>query len=118
MIQALIGQKIDQTQAFLENGKRIPVTEVSVVDNIVVQVKTDATDTYTAVQLGVGSKKKPIKARLGHAKLAGLENVPTLIREFSWVGDEELPKSGDVVSVESVFQPGDIVKVTGTSKGK
>ena len=118
MLQALIGQKIDQTQTFLENGKRIPVTEVSVADNVVVQVKTDANDKYTAVQLGIGTKKKPIKARVGHSKKAGLESVPTLIREVAWTGDEDLPKSGDVVTVESVFQPGDIVKVTGTSKGK
>ena len=41
MLNALIGQKIDQTQTFLENGKRIPVTEVSVADNVVVQVKTE-----------------------------------------------------------------------------
>jgi len=118
MIQALLGQKIDQTQTFLENGKRIPVTEVSVSDNVVVQVKTDTTDNYTAVQLGIGIKKKPIKARAGHAKKAGLETVPTLIREVAWIGDDELPKAGDGVPVESVFQPGDIVKVTGTSKGK
>src|SRR5579872_3959903 len=118
MLQALIGQKIDQAQTFLENGKRIPVTEVSVADNVVIQVKTDATDKYTAVQLGIGAKKKPIKARTGHAKKAGLETVPTLIREVAWTGDDELPKAGDVVTVESVFQPGDIVKVTGTSKGK
>lgn len=118
MLQTLIGQKIDQTQTFLENGKRIPVTEVSVADNIVVQVKTDITDKYTAIQLGVGTKKKSIKSRVGHAKKAGLENVPTLIREVAWIGDEELPKSGDVMTLESVFQPGDIVKVTGTSKGK
>lgn len=118
MLQALIGQKIDQTQTFLENGQRIPVTEVSVADNVVVQVKTDASDKYTAVQLGFGLKKKPIKALAGHSKKAGLEKVPSLIREAAWVGDEELPKPGDLVTVESVFQPGDIVKVTGTSKGK
>jgi large subunit ribosomal protein L3 len=118
MIQTLLGQKIDQTQTFLENGQRIPVTEVSVADNVVVQVKTDVTDKYTAVQLGVGAKKRPIKALAGHSKKVGLENVPSLIREVAWIGDEELPKSGDVVTVESVFQPGDIVKVTGTSKGK
>jgi large subunit ribosomal protein L3 len=118
MLQALIGQKVDQTQTFLEDGKRIPVTEVSVTDNIVVQVKTAEKDKYTAVQLGFGTKKKPIKALSGHSKKAGIKDVPALIREVAWTGNEELPKSGDVVSVESVFQPGDIVKVTGTSKGK
>ena len=118
MLQALIGQKIDQTQTFLENGKRIPVTEVLVADNVVVQVKTDEKDKYIAVQLGVGAKKKPIRALAGHSKKAGLESVPTLIREVAWVGDEELPKSGDVVTLDTVFKQGDIVKVTGTSKGK
>jgi large subunit ribosomal protein L3 len=118
MIQTLIGKKIDQSQTFLENGKRISVTEVSVADNVVVQVKTPEKDNYTAVQLGVGSKKKPIRALAGHSKKAGLETVPTLIREVAWVGDEELPKSGDAITVEAVFKAGDIVKVTGTSKGK
>ncbi|HWY79991.1 MAG TPA: 50S ribosomal protein L3 [Candidatus Sulfotelmatobacter sp.] len=118
MLQTLIGQKIDQVQTFLENGKRIPVTEVSVADNFVVQIKTDEKDKYTAVQLGVGTKKKPIKALAGHSKKAGLKSVPTLIREVAWIGDDELPKSGDIVTVETVFKPGDIVKITGTSKGK
>ncbi len=82
------------------------------------QVKTEEKDTYTAIQLGVGVKKKPIKARVGHSKKAGLENVPVIIREVAWAGDEELPKAGDIVTVETVFKPGDIIKVTGTSKGK
>lgn len=118
MIQALIGKKIDQSQTFLEDGRRIPVTEVSVIDNVVMQIKTDEKDRYTAVQLGFGTKKKPVKAMSGHSKKAGVKDVPALIREVAWSGDEELPKSGDVITVESVFQPGDIVKVTGTSKGK
>src|ERR1700744_681305 len=99
MLQALIGQKIDQTQTFLENEKRIPVTEVSVTDNVVVQIKTAEKDKYTAVQVGFGTKKKPIKALSGHSKKAGLENTPSLIREVAWIGDEELPKSGDVMAV-------------------
>ncbi len=118
MIQALIGQKIDQTQTFLENGRRIPVTEVSVADNVVVQIKTDEKDKYTAVQVGVGKKKHPIRALSGHSKKLGLNDAPSLIREVAWTGEEELPKSGDVIAVEAVFKPGDIVKVTGTSKGK
>lgn len=118
MIQALIGQKIDQTQTFLENGRRIPVTEVSVADNVVVQIKTDEKDKYTAVQVGVGKKKHPIRALSGHSKKLGLNDAPSLIREVAWEGAEELPKSGDVIAVEAVFKPGDIVKVTGTSKGK
>src|ERR1700722_18043803 len=99
MLQALIGQKIDQTQTFLEDGKRIPVTEVSVTDNVVVQIKTAEKDTYTAVQLGFGTKKKPIKALVGHSNKAGVKDVPQLIREVAWTGEEELPKTGDIVTV-------------------
>lgn len=118
MLQGLIGKKIDQTQTFLEDGRRIPVTEVSVTDNVVLQVKTPETDKYTAVQLGFGVKKNPIKARTGHAKKAGVDAAPQTVREVAWEGDEEMPKAGEVVTVEEVFKPGDIIKVTGTSKGK
>lgn len=118
MLQGLIGKKIDQTQTFLEDGQRIPVTEVSVSDNVVLQVKTPETDKYTAIQLGFGVKKKPIQSRVGHSKKAGIDNAPATIKEVAWEGDEEMPKAGDAITVETVFKPGDIVKVTGTSKGK
>src|SRR6185369_6278526 len=117
MINTLLGQKIDQTQKFLENGKRVPVTLISVADNSVLQVKTVATDTYTAVQLGVGSKKKPTKALAGHAKKAGFDKTSSFVREVR-VADSDLPTAGEAIAVETVFQPGDIVEVTGTSKGK
>lgn len=118
MIQALIGQKIDQTQKFLENGRRIPVTEVALEDNIVVQVKTEEKEKYSAIQLGYGTKKKPTKALSGHAKKANLQNVPQVLKEVTWNGEGELPNVGDAVTIESVFQPGDVIAVTGTSKGK
>lgn len=118
MIQGLIGKKIDQTQTFLEDGRRIPVTEVSVTDNVVLQVKTPEVDKYSAIQLGFGVKKKPIKARMGHAKKAGVDTAPQTVREVAWTGDEEMPKAGDAITVDAVFKPGDIIKVTGTSKGK
>ena len=47
-----------------------------------------------------------------------MRKFQSLLREVAWVGDEELPKAGDMMTVETVFKPGDIVKVTGTSKGK
>lgn len=118
MIQALIGRKIDQTQMFLENGRRIPVTEVAVSDNAVLQVKTVDKDKYTALQLGFDVKKKPTKALLGHAKKAGLKIVPSQVREVRVSADDTLPQAGEMVPVETVFKPGDIVDVTGTSKGK
>lgn len=118
MIQALIGQKIDQTQKFLENGQRIPVTEVLVSDNIVVQVKTNESDKYTAVQVGFGTKKNATKAVLGHVKNAKLEKAPAVIKEVALQKGAELPEVGSTIAVETVFKPGDIIQVTGTSKGK
>jgi large subunit ribosomal protein L3 len=118
MIQALIGQKIDQTQKFLENGKRIPVTEVSIADNVVVQVKTLETDKYIAVQLGWGKKKKPFQAAVGHVKKAKLTDVPSIIREVRFEDTANLPEVGDMIAVETVFKPGDIIQVSGISKGK
>jgi large subunit ribosomal protein L3 len=120
MIQALIGKKLNQTQKFLENGRRIPVTEIAVSDNVVLQVKNVEKDSYTAVQLGYGVKKNGSKALLGHVKKAGLDKASAVVREVALkdAGSEELPKPGDSFSVSSVFKPGDVVDVTGTSKGK
>lgn len=118
MIQALIGQKIEQTQMFLENGRRIPVTEVSLNDNIVVQVKTSEKEKYSAVQLGYGTKKKPSKAAAGHANKANSKETPKLLKEVAVDAEGELPNVGDAITVDAVFKPGDVIKVTGTSKGK
>lgn len=118
MIQTLIGQKIDQIQKFLENGRRIPVTEISVADNVVVQLKTADKDAYTAIQLGWGNKKKPIRSALGHAKKAKLENVPAVIREIRIDDTTNAPEVGEKITLETVFKPGDIIDVSGVSKGK
>jgi large subunit ribosomal protein L3 len=120
MIQALLGTKIEQTQKFLTDGTRIPVTEIAVPDNAVVQVKTQDKDKYTALQIGIGKKKKPTKALLGHAKKANLTTVPQTVREIKITegNSEDLPKAGDFLKIEEVFKIGDIVEVTGTSKGK
>lgn len=119
MLNTLIGQKINQSQDFLENGMRIPVTEISVGENAVVQVKTVEKDNYSAVQLGAGLKKKPTKAFAGHAKKGGLKNTPSIIKEVSLKdGADEAPNSGDIIKVDGVFKPGDVVQITGTSKGK
>ena len=120
MIQALLGRKINQTQKFLENGSRVPVTEIDVPDNVVLQVKTLEKDKYTALQLGFGNKKRVTQAIAGHLKKAGAEKNPEAIKEVrvenTSVG--ELPKAGDFLTVASVFTAGAFVNVTGTSKGK
>lgn len=120
MINTLIGKKLEQSQKFLENGMRVPVTAISLPDNTVLQIKTADKDLYTAVQIGVGVKKKPNKAKLGHVKKIGIDHAPLKIREVKIVGglSDDFPKSGDVISLETVFNPGDTVSVTGISKGK
>ncbi len=120
MIQALIGQKSEQVQKFLQNGRRIPVTKIIISDNAILQVKTATTDAYAAVQLGFGAKKKVTKPVAGHVKKAGFSVIPQTIKEVALIDatEETLPKVGDVIALETVFKPGDVVAVTGTSKGK
>jgi len=120
MIDAILGQKKNQTQKFLIDGRRIPVTQVIVSDNAVVSIKTQDRDGYPAVQLGYGTRKHPSKALLGHIKGANIEKAPLFMREIR-VADanvDELPKAGEFLKVVDVLQPGDIIQVTGTSKGK
>lgn len=118
-MQALLGQKKNQTQKFLQDGRRIPVTEVIVADNAVVSIKTEEKNGYTSVQLGYGTKKKPTKAMLGHIKGANLEKAPLFVREIRIVDTkEELPVAGAFLKLADVFKPGDLISVTGTSKGK
>lgn len=117
-IASLIGRKIDQTQGFLEDGTRVPLTIVSVAGNTVSQIKTMEHEGYNSVQLAYGtSRKRPNKPMSGHIKKAGLETTPRFFRE---VRVDEVPdlSSGTKLEIAEVFEPGDIVDVTGTSKGK
>ncbi|HEU4700740.1 MAG TPA: 50S ribosomal protein L3 [Gemmatimonadales bacterium] len=111
MTNGLIGRKLGMTRVFAEDGSAVPVTVIEVGPNKVVQVK-DA-----AVQLGFGARKasRATKAELGHAKKAGLEAAPAIIREFQVTG--EAPAAGADVTVD-IFAPGELVKVTGTTKGR
>jgi large subunit ribosomal protein L3 len=114
---ALIGRKIGMIRVFDEDGRAVPVTVVEAGPCPVIQVKDEARDGYQAVQLGFGRKKagRTSRAEMGHARKAGLDYAPSVLREFSING--EVPALGSVVTVD-VFAPGDSVKVTGTSKGR
>jgi large subunit ribosomal protein L3 len=114
----LIGKKVGMTRVFTEEGLAIPVTVVAAGPCPVLQVKTEKTDGYAAVQLGFGSKKvkRSSKAEVGHAGKAGLEAAPSILREFTPVEGEDY-EPGQELTVE-FFEPGDTVKVTGTSKGR
>lgn len=116
-ISALIGRKIDQTQGFLEDGTRVPLSIISVGSNTVLQIKTTEHEGYNAVQLGFGSSKKTNKPMTGHIKKAGTEKTPRFFREIR-VDDSPDFSPGSAISPQEVFEAGDIVDVTGTSKGK
>lgn len=115
---AIIGRKVGMTQIFGEDGARVPLTVIEAGPCHVTQVKTQETDGYDAVQLGFGAGKPKhlTKGQLGHLKKA---SAPPLrhLHEFS---PEDLGAElsvGDVVTV-APFEPGQMVRVTGTSKGK
>lgn len=118
-MQALIGVKKSQSQRFLENGMRIPVTLIDVKGNVVVSHKTADKDKYQAVQLGFGIKKNATKAEVGHAKVAKQESAPRFLREVRILDENDaLPEIGSTLNPEEIFTPGDIIDVTGFSKGK
>ena len=121
-MHVILGKKQSQTQMFLQDGTRVPVTIIEVKDNPVTAVKTMDRNGYVAVQLGQGIKKNAAKPQMGHAKKgANLNYAPNFLREVRFPADtniEELPKIGETIAATTVFEAGDIVDVTGKSKGK
>lgn len=113
MTQGIIGRKLGMTQICREDGKVEAVTAIEAGPCIVIQVKTAAEEGYNAVQLGFGQAKRLNSPRQGHLK--GLGQFKYL-REFR-TGDVDNVKLGDKVDV-SLFKAGDLVDITGVSKGK
>jgi large subunit ribosomal protein L3 len=111
MATGLIGRKLGMTRVFTDDGTSVPVTVIEAGPCKVTRVNE------TAVQLGFGRLRPKLasRAEVGHVKAAGLETAPRVLREFPLTG--EAPKTGDEVTVQ-IFAPGEIVKVTGTSKGR
>ncbi len=116
MTKGLIGKKIGMTQIFDEAGKVVPVTVVEAGPCVVTQLKTAENDGYSAVQLGFGdiSPKHVNKPMTGHFKKNDLPFKRTL-KEFK-IDNAEI-KVGDILKAD-VFAIGDMVDVSGTSKGK
>ncbi|MGH7703473.1 MAG: 50S ribosomal protein L3 [Gemmatimonadales bacterium] len=111
MSTGLIGRKLGMTRVFAEDGTSVPVTVIEAGPCRVVQVRD------RAVQLGFGAKRpqRTTRAELGHAKAAGLEAAPWILRDFA--APPEPLKPGETVTV-GIFAPGELVKVTGTTKGR
>ena len=116
MKKAIIGKKVGMTQIFDETGKVIPVTVVEAGPCVVTQKKTVDTDGYNAVQLGFEDIKeeKLTKPEAGHLKKAGVEAKKHL-KEFKLENATEM-NVGDVVKADT-FAAGDMIDVTGISKG-
>lgn len=116
MAIGVVGRKCGMTRVFTEDGNSIPVTVIEVTPNRVSQVKTAQTDGYDAVQVTVGARRasRVTAAQAGHFAKAGVEAGRT-VREFR-------AEAGDLVPGASImadlFQAGQMVDVTGVSKGK
>lgn len=117
MTKGLIGKKIGMTQIFDEAGKVVPVTVIEAGPCVVTQLKTAENDGYEAVQLGFGdlSPKHVNKPKTGHFKKNDLPFKRTL-KEFR-LDDISNVNVGDVLKAD-VFAAGDVIDVSGVSKGK
>jgi large subunit ribosomal protein L3 len=107
----LIGRKLGMARVFGDDGAHVPVTVIAAGPCPVVAVTGDR------AQLGFDALKpvRTPKALAGHAKAAGLERTPRVLRTFPVAG--EAPKAGDQVTV-GIFAAGDLVKVSGVTKGR
>ncbi len=117
MTKGILGKKVGMTQFFTEAGELIPVTVVEVTPNVVLQLKTIENDGYEAVQLGFDDLREVLSNRPAKGHVAKANATPKrFIREFNNVELSEY-EVGQEITVD-VFKAGDIVDVTGTSKGK
>jgi large subunit ribosomal protein L3 len=115
----LLGRKVGMMRIFTDDGDAVPVTVLDVSDNRVTQIKTSATDGYDAVQVTFGKRRasRVTKPQAGHLAKAGVE-AGLLLKEFRVtpeVAAEYAPGAGVPVTL---FQPGELVDVQGTSIGK
>ena len=113
MIQGIIGRKLGMGRLFTGNGEVEAVTTIEAGPCVVTQVKTKAQEGYNAAQLGFGESKRLNSPQRGHLKKLGQFKY---LREFR-VADTEAIKVGDKIDV-SLFKEGDLVDITGVSKGK
>jgi large subunit ribosomal protein L3 len=115
MAKGILGRKIGMTQIFSETGKLIPVTVIDVTPNVVLQKKTVETDGYNAVQIGYGDLKNANKPLTGHAQKA--QTTPKrFVKEIA--GEEMLAFEVGQEVKANIFTVGELVDVTGISKGK
>jgi large subunit ribosomal protein L3 len=114
MIQGLIGRKLGMTQIFDDSGVVHPVTVIELGPNVVTQVKSADTDGYEAIQLGFGLDKRLTKPEQGHRKASGYMSRTLREVKADEVSEFEV---GQVLKADT-FSTGELVDVTGTSKGR
>ena len=116
MKKGILGRKLGMTQVFTKSGKLIPVTVVEVEPNVVTQIKTIENDGYEAIQLGFDTKREKLatKASIGHTNKANT----TPKRFFREIRGVEISNYslGQEISCD-IFEAGEVVDVTGTTKG-
>ncbi len=118
MLTGILGRKVGMTHLFTEDGRMVPVTVIQAGPVYVTQIKTEATDGYTAVQVGYGDmKEKNITfPKFGHLKKAGVGKNLRTLREFRTDSTDGLTLGQEIDA--SIFADGEVVTVTGTSKGR
>ena len=117
MTKGILGRKVGMTEVFTTDGKLIPVTVVSVEPNVITQIKTVESDGYNSIQLGAFDKREKVsnKPEMGHAKKANT-TPKRFLKEIKGL-DVTSYEVGQVIGVDT-FEAGELVDVTGTSKGK
>lgn len=119
MSLGLVGRKVGMTRVFTDDGNAIPVTVLDVGGNRVTQIKTPETDGYAAVQVTFGKRRasRVTKPAAGHLAKAGVE-AGEVLKEFKVAADDLARfKAGDTIGVDT-FSVGQLVDVTGTTKGR
>ena len=116
-MKGILGKKVGMTQVFTKSGKLIPVTVVEVEPNVITQIKTVEKDGYNAIQLAAVTVREKVsnKAKIGHTNKANTA-PKRFLKEIRGVNVEEYTL-GQVIDA-SIFKEGEIVDVSGTSKGK
>ena len=116
-MKGILGRKIGMTQVFTESGKLIPVTVVEVEKNVVTQIKTKENDGYDAIQLGFGNTREKLATKASAGHTAKAQTTPKrFFKEIKGV-DVNSYTLGQEISAD-IFTPGEVVDVTGTTKGK
>lgn len=117
MKKGILGRKLGMTQVFTKSGKLIPVTVVGVEPNVVTQVKTNETDGYEAIQLAFDTKREKLatKASVGITNKANT-TPKRFFKEIRGVDVNSYTVGQEITA--DIFTPGEVVDVTGTSKGK